>query len=254
MDPRDRLIVGIDVTNTNIRQTMSLVKSLMPYVGFFKIGLSSIYSMLSSVIDPSLDIQRYGDNAHDIRELLRLLEGKMFLDGKLAEIPDEIAETCRAIRPLNVKMFTIHASAGRESVEAAVANKGDSLVVGVTVLTSIDHEGCMEIFGARPSSKVSDFAQMLSAAGVDGIVCSPQEAGLLSRQSKFAHLSIITPGVYPDWMPISRDQKRVATPTEAIEEGATYLVIRRSIIKPPPEIGGPVEAVKRILEEIAKAS
>lgn len=252
MDPRDRLIVGIDVTN--IRQTISLVESLIPYVDSFKIGLRSIYSMLMSVLDPALDIQRYGDNATDIRELLRLLDGKMFLDGKLAEIPDEMAETSRALQQIKIKMFSVHASAGRESVEAAVANRGDSLVVGVTVLTSIDHEGCMEIFGARPSRKVSDFAQMLYAAGANGIVCSPQEVRVLSQQPKLAHLLKITPGVYPDWMPISGDQKRVATPTEAIEEGATHLVMRRSIIKPPPEIGGSVEAVKRILEEIAKAS
>lgn len=252
MDPRKRIILGIDVTN--IRQTQSLVESLMPYVNSFKIGSQSIYSMLTSVIDPSLDIQRCGDNISDIRALLRLLNGGMLLDTKLDDIPDEIAKTCQAIEPLNVKMFTVHASAGRESVKAAVTNRGNSLVLGVTVLTSIDPEECRSIFGDRPGPKVLQFAHIISDVGADGIVCSPQEAGLLSQQPKLAHLLRITPGVYPNWAPVSKDQKRTMTPREAIEAGATHLVMRRSIIKPPPEIGGPVEAVQRIIEEIAEVS
>ena len=254
MDPRDRLIVGIDITNTNIKQTTSLVESLMPYVGFFKIGLSSIYYMLASVLDPSLDIQRYGDNAIDIRELLRLLNGRIFLDGKLAEIPDEMAETSRALQQIKIKMFSVHASTGRESVEAAVVNRGNSLPLGVTVLTSISEIECVSIFGDRPGPKVLQFARMLSDVGAAGVVCSGQEAGFLRQWPDLSHLLIMTPGVYPNWMPRSRDQKRVVTPTEAIIAGADYLIMRRSITNPPREIGGPVEAVQQVLEEIAEAS
>ena len=254
MDPRDRLIVGIDVTNTNIRQTTSLVESLIPYVGLFKIGLSSIYYMLTSVIDPSLDIQRCGNNVTDIRALLRLLNGGMLLDTKFDDIPSEIAEACRAIKQLDAKMFTVHASAGKASFKEAVANRGNSLTLGASVLTSIDSEECMSIFGDRPGPKVLQFARMLSDVGANGIVCSGQEAGFLRQHPRLSHFLIMTPGVYPKWMPKSRDQKRVMTPTEAIGAGATYVIMRRSITNPPREIGGPIEAVKRILEEIAKAS
>ena len=64
----------------------------------------------------------------------------------------------------------------------------------------------------------------------------------------------MTPAIYPNWMPVSQDQQRVMTPSEAIKAGATNLIMRRAILYPPQEIGGPVEAVKRILEEIAEAS
>jgi len=149
-----------------------------------------------------------------------------------------------------VKMFNVHASAGIEALMAAVDNKRDSLVLAVTVLTSIEENNANLIFGGPIKAKVLQFALDAKLAGCDGIICSPQELEFLSEQKELKDLMKITPGVRPDWAVVG-DQKRVLTPADAIRSGATALVIGRPITKPPKEIGGRVEAVKRILEEIA---
>ena len=156
-----------------------------------------------------------------------------------------------AISRMGVRMFNVHASAGKEAILQAVANKRNSLVLGVTVLTSIDGDECVSIFGEEPRDKVIEFATMLVDAEADGVICSPQELEALKVFDPGVLLRV-TPGVRPKWAAIG-DQKRVMTPGEAIKAGADYLVIGRPITKPPPEIGGPVEAAKKIAEEIVQA-
>ena len=149
-------------------------------------------------------------------------------------------------------MFNIHASAGAEAIKAAVAVKKNSLVFGVTVLTSIDDSECVSIFGDKPNHKVVDFVSMLAENRADGTICSPKELSFLGASEVFSGLLKATPGVRPDWAVLG-DQKRVMTPAEAIKAGADYLVIGRPITNPPAEIGSPVEAAKRIADEIASA-
>lgn len=246
MEARERIILPLDVDS--VPKAIGLVKQLVLYVGPFKIGLEFIYSMLASLLVKD-GVEAVG-NLNQIRELFWLLGSQEFLDGKLADIPNTVGGASLAISRMGPKMFNVHASAGRDAVAKAVANKGQSLVLGVTVLTSIAEKECESIFGEKPSPKVLQFAKMLAEVGADGIICSPQELELLGQQSELKKLLKVTPGVRPLWAAVG-DQKRVMTPGEAIKAGADYLVIGRPITQPPPEIGGPVEAAKKIAEEIA---
>jgi orotidine-5'-phosphate decarboxylase len=149
-------------------------------------------------------------------------------------------------------MFNVHASCGIEAMMAAVKNKGQSQVLAVTVLTSLEENNAHLIFGSPSKAKVIQFARDAMLAGIDGIICSPQELELLGKQKELAGLRKVTPGVRPEWASVG-DQKRIITPGDAILAGATELVIGRPITKPPSEVGAPVDAAKRIAEEIAAA-
>ncbi|MFH1170558.1 MAG: orotidine-5'-phosphate decarboxylase [Candidatus Vogelbacteria bacterium] len=231
MDPRDRIIVALDVDSLD--KAKSLVESLAPYVGCFKVGLE----LLTAV------------GAPEVVRFIHSLGGSVFYDGKFDDIPNTITRTTRAIARLNVKMFNIHASAGIEAMMEAVAYKGKSLVLAVTVLTSLEENNAHLIFGGPTKAKVLQLARDAMIAGCDGVVCSPLELELLGKQKELAGLLKIVPGVRPDWA-TAGDQKRIMTPTEAIKAGATALVIGRPITNPLPNIGTPVQAVQRILEEI----
>lgn len=246
MEAKNRIILPLDVDS--VAKAMKLVQQLAPHVGLFKLGLEFINTMLASLIVPvRSDAER---NLAEIRQLFQLLEGMIFWDGKFDDIPNTVGGASVPVVKMGVKMFNVHASAGRKSVEQAVAKKGTSLVLGVTVLTSIDEAECFSIFGDKPGPKVLQFARTLAEVGADGVICSPQELELLGRQPELVKLLKVTPGVRPIWAAVG-DQKRVMTPGEAIKAGADYLVIGRPITQPPPEIGGPVEAAEKIAEEIS---
>lgn len=236
---KNKIIVALDVNS--LKKAESLVEILTPYVGYFKVGLELITAV----------------GAPTVIEYIHSRGGKVFYDGKFNDIPNTVGKASKAVATLNVRMFNIHASSGLESIKAAVANKGDSLVLGVTILTSIDEE-CYSIFGDTPVKKVLEFAEMLLKEGADGIICSPQELKFLADcrdyndDKKFSSLIKVTPGIRPIWAAVG-DQKRIMTPSEAIKAGADYLVIGRPITNPPKEVGGPVEAAKMIVEEIASA-
>jgi len=249
MEPQERIILPLDVNS--VAKAAGLVEQLTPHVGFFKIGLEFINAMLASLITPREEAEATAELLA-IRELFRQLDGKILWDGKFDDIPTTVGGASAQIARMGVKMFNVHASAGQESVMRAVANKGNSLVLGVTVLTSIGLYDCVSIFGDEPGPKVLRFARMLAQAGADGVICSPQELELLGQQPELAKLLKVTPGVRPFWA-AAGDQKRVMTPGEAIKAGASYLVIGRPITQPPAEIGGSVEAAKKIAEEIATA-
>jgi orotidine-5'-phosphate decarboxylase len=149
-------------------------------------------------------------------------------------------------------MFNVHASAGIEAMMAAVQNKGISQVLAVTILTSLEENNAHLIFGAPSKAKVLQLARDAKIAGVDGIICSPQELELLGKQKELAGLLKVTPGVRPEWA-AAGDQKRIMTPGDAIVAGATALVIGRPITKPPQEVGTPADAARRIADEITEA-
>ncbi|HEC94313.1 MAG TPA: orotidine-5'-phosphate decarboxylase [Candidatus Kaiserbacteria bacterium] len=234
MGIKDRIIVALDVDS--LEKVKPLVESLTPYVGCFKIGLELITAV----------------GAPMVVELVHSLGGKIFYDGKFDDIPNTIGAASKAVSKLGIKMFNVHASAGVEAMVAAVDNKGKSLVLAVTLLTSLDENNTKLIFGAPSKAKVLQFALDAKIAGCNGIICSPQELEFLGKQKELGGLMKITPGIRPAWAVVG-DQKRIMTPAEAIEAGATFLVIGRPITKPPTEIGTPVDAVKKITEEIAVA-
>lgn len=154
---------------------------------------------------------------------------------------------------MRVRMFNVHASASIEGMKEAVANKGAMKALAVTVLTTFDEKDVEHIYGQTSSVfKVMQFARDAAQAGMDGIVCSPKELMALRHAQLPKGFLKVTPGVRPDWA-FQDDQKRVMTPAEAIRAGADYLVIGGPIRKPPAEIGTPVDAAKRIAEEIAEA-
>lgn len=232
-EAREKLIVALDIDSAD--QVPALVEKLAPYVGCFKLGLE----LLTAAGAPSIVSTVHG------------LGSEVFLDGKFDDIPHTVGQAARAAAALGVKFFDVHASAGPEALEAAVVNKGKSRLLAVTVLTSMSEATCRTIFGEAPAVVVPRFAQMAVRAGADGIVCSPQELPLLKGLP--GRLLKVTPGIRPVWA-AAGDQKRTLTPVEAIRAGATHLVVGRPILRPPPEIGGPVEAAKRILEEIEEGA
>jgi len=231
MKAEDKIIVALDVDD--LEKAKCLIEALAPYVGCFKIGLE----LISSVGGPQAVRFVHG------------LEGEVFYDGKFKDIPNTIGRASRAVSALGVKMFNVHASAGIEAMRAAVDNKGISLVLAVTVLTSLEENNAHLIFGAPSKAKVLQFARDARIAGCDGIICSPQELEFLGNYPELKGLLKVVPGIRPKWS-VAGDQKRITTPSDAIKAGADYLVIGRPITDPPKEVGTPVDAVKRIIEEI----
>ncbi|PIR92162.1 orotidine-5'-phosphate decarboxylase [Candidatus Falkowbacteria bacterium CG10_big_fil_rev_8_21_14_0_10_44_15] len=232
MRVKGRIIVALDVPS--LEQAEPLVTSLAPYVWCFKIGLELI-------------------TAEGGPQAVRFVQergGQVFYDGKFCDIPNTVGNAAKAAAGLGVKMFNVHASAGVEAMMAAVANRGKALVLAVTVLTSLEENNAHLIFGGSSKAKVLQLARDAKIAGCDGIICSPQELELLGKQKELVGLLKVTPGVRPEWA-AAGDQKRIMTPAEAIKAGATALVIGRPITKPPAAIGTPVDAAKKIAEEIA---
>jgi orotidine-5'-phosphate decarboxylase len=249
MKAKDRIIVALDVAD--VRKALSLVEELSPHVGAFKIGLEFITSTVASLINPPREEDAIVE-LKLIRALFQQLRERGFWDGKFCDIPNTVGRATEVVAGMNFAMLNVHASAGPESVEAAVHNRGSSQVLGVTVLTSINENECISIFGDKPGTKVLQFSRKLFKAGADGIICSPQELKLLRQHIELDSLLKITPGVRPTWA-ATGDQKRIMTPGDAILAGADYLVIGRPITQPPNEIGSPAEAAQKIAEEIEEA-
>lgn len=266
MDAKNKIIVALD-TNT-LDATESLIEQLAPCVGYFKIGLKFIYSLLLGSVLTANEGVAIG-NLESIRRIFNLLDGKIFWDGKLSDIPNTVGGASRAVSRLNVAMFNVHASAGIEAMKAAVANKGQSRVLAVTVLTSLNAKdiwdlGYVYCWQAEPwecypdttkeryiPKLVLEMALQAKKAGVDGIICSPQELEFIGKHNELTNLLKVTPGIRPKWGTKAGDQKRFMTPREALQRGADYLVIGRPITQPPRDIGTSINATKLILDEIS---
>jgi orotidine-5'-phosphate decarboxylase len=185
---------------------------------------------------------------------LKSLRKDIFLDLKLHDIPNTVAGAVRSAFEHGVQMMTIHASGGREmmvraSEAARAAAKAGSgakpLLLGVTVLTSLKGPDLAEVgVGPDVTSQVLRLAGLAKAAGMDGVVCSPQEIEVL-RKEYGRDLVIVTPGIRPVWA-AAQDQKRIMTPAEAVAKGADFLVIGRPVTGAP----SPNEAFLKIVEEL----
>lgn len=248
LQPKDRIVLPLDVSS--IQEANDLVNLLSSHVGCFKIGLEFIYSTLADLV--LLKEEEAIANLCALRDLMKAIGAQAFWDGKFDDIPNTVKGASIAVSRMGVRMFNVHASAGMASIKAAVENRGNSEVLGVTVLTSIDKEECISCFGEEPDKKVLRFAVKLMEAGAQGIISSPKELKFLRGSSEFKSLKTMTPGVRPAWASVG-DQKRVMTPGEAIIAGADYLVIGRPITRPPAEVGTPVQAAIKIVEEVAEA-
>jgi len=224
----DKIIVALDVPTK--KAALDLVRQLAEDISFFKVGFQ-----LYTSEGPPL-----------VREILAL-GAKVFLDLKLYDIPNTVAGAVQSAAELGVHMLSIHLSGGDAMVRAAISARDDNLtILGVTVLTSMTQETLSEVgIVDKVDNQVSRLAKLGVAAGINGLVASPQEIEILRPQFG-DEIKIVTPGIRPSWMDAG-DQKRVMTPREALDAGADYLVIGRPIIAQP----SPSDAVARILKELS---
>ena len=177
----------------------------------------------------------------------------VFVDNKYFDIPSTMESAIRATFEAGATLATVHASAGREAlcqlakVEAELNQVRPFKILGVTILTSFSQETLAPNTNAVSISvQVKQLAQLVVESGLNGLVCSPQEAELLRKTSPSSFL--VTPGVRMPGDPAG-DQLRISTPAEALQKGATALVVGRSII----ESSDPVAALSKILSSIQEA-
>src|ERR1700759_5772835 len=228
--PRDRLIVALDVPSVPVAEAM--IARLGDSVTFYKIGYQLAYA-------GGLPLLRHLANAGK----------KVFADLKLHDIGNTVARGVESVAALGATFLTVHAYP--QTMKAAVeARAGSGLkILAVTVLTSYD-DGDMHAAGYRlgVSDLVEARARQAQVLGVDGIVCSPEEAASL-RKLVGHQMRLVTPGIRPAGS-ATGDQKRIITPARAIAAGADYLVVGRPIV----EEGDPKAAAEAIVTEIAQAA
>ncbi|MBT00148.1 MAG: orotidine-5'-phosphate decarboxylase [Oceanospirillaceae bacterium] len=188
-----------------------------------------------------------------IVEALHALGFEVFLDLKFHDIPNTTAKAVKAAAELGVWMVNVHASGGRRMMEAA-RNELDTVVdcqtqlIAVTVLTSMERSDLAEIgLDLDPMEQVVRLARLTHDCGLDGVVCSAQEASRL-RDEIGSSFSLVTPGIRPA-SAASGDQRRILTPEEAVKAGSTYLVVGR----PVTQADNPAAAAKSIVEEAVRA-
>ena len=219
------------------------------------VATSLAAKLADSIGGVKLGLQFFGAHGpKGIQEVQKASDLPVFLDLKFHDIPNTVASAVRSIVPLNPYMITIHAGGGRAMMEAAVKAATDTtyevvgsrpLVVAVMVLTSFDHKDLGEVgVGGAVLDQVRRLAELAKASGLDGVVCSPQEAAVL-RADLGPDFLLVTPGVRPAWS-AADDQKRIMTPAEAMAAGASYLVVGRPITG----AANPAEAAARIASEL----
>jgi orotidine-5'-phosphate decarboxylase len=225
------IIAALDVPDAT--RALALAQQLAPAVGAFKIGKELFVA-----------------EGPDIVRRVRDTGASVFLDLKFHDIPNTVAKAVASAARLDVQMLTVHASGGTEMLRAAqaAANEADNspLILAVTVLTSMDETDLAEIgIEKNPAQQVQHLATLATAAGLKALVCSPKEIAPL-RAILPQETQLITPGIRPTGTETA-DQKRTLTPAQAIEAGASWLVIGRPICAAE----NPRAAAEAILESLA---
>lgn len=192
---------------------------------------------ITDQLDPSLCRVKIGKElfTHVGPSVVKVLQDKgfeVFLDLKFHDIPNTTAQAVCAAADLGVWMVNVHASGGRKMMETCVerlkAGNYPTQLIAVTVLTSMGREDLKDIgLDIEPFEQVRRLAQLTEQSGLDGIVCSAQEAKML-REVLSPEFSLVTPGIRPVGSNAD-DQKRIVTPQQAMQDGATHLVIGRPI-------------------------
>ena len=232
---RNPIIVALDVPSAE--QALKLAELVAPAVGAFKIGKELFVSA-----------------GPDIVRRVRATGASVFLDLKFHDIPNTVAKAVATATRLDVQMLTIHTSGGGEMMRAAEKSAQDTakslglaapLVLGVTVLTSSDANTLAEIgCQANVGQQVERLATLAVKSGLRGLVCSPLEIADL-RQFLPPEIQLVTPGIRTG-AEKADDQKRTLTPREAIQAGASWLVIGRPIYAAE----NPRLAAEKILESL----
>ena len=227
------LIVALDVQSR--AEAVEKVTAIGDSVDFYKIGL-----------------ELFTAEGPDVVKAVKDLGKRVFLDLKLHDIPRTVERAVRSGGKLGVDLMTIHSVGGKAMIRAAADaaaefGVGGPKILAVTVLTSLDQTDLADvgIVGRTPAEQVSAMAAFATANGAHGLVCSPKEVGALSRALPAGTL-FITPGVRPAGAAVG-DQKRVATPADAVRDGATHLVVGRPILAAED----PVAAARAIRAEMS---
>ncbi|HAF13744.1 MAG TPA: orotidine-5'-phosphate decarboxylase [Blastocatellia bacterium] len=232
----NKLIVALDVETAP--EALKLVSELRGIAGMFKVGMQ-----LFTSAGPTL-----------VREIISSGE-RVFLDLKYHDIPNTVALAGVEATRLGVSIFNIHASGGGEMMRRtadAVARCADAeglarpSIIAVTVLTSANANTLGELGGTSSAKDlVGRLALLAEASGMDGVVASPREVGVVRAAVKKPGFIVVTPGVRPAGAGLD-DQKRVATPREATLAGADYVVVGRPILG----ASNPAQAAQEIIEEM----
>jgi len=235
LKPSERILCALDTTN--VEEAAILAGELSPHVGGIKLGL-----------------EFFGANGPQGFLEVAKANRNIFLDLKLHDIPNTVAKSIHALMPLRPKIMTIHTAGGSAMMKAAseaatLAAKNEGcerpIIVGVTILTSLDNEDIEAIgFQNKVSMQVVKLARLAKESGLDGVVCSPHEIKLI-KESCGADFKLVVPGIRPAGSDTG-DQKRVMTPEEAVSLGADYLVIGRPITKSD----NPAQSAQLIANEI----
>jgi orotidine-5'-phosphate decarboxylase len=224
------IIVALDLPTAE--EAVVMAREVEPYVGGFKIGLGLLHGPGPATIDA----------------VVRL--GKpVFADAKLHDIPSQVRSAAERLAKHGARWVTAHVSGGIDMLQAAVeglssgAGGADAGILGVSVLTSLD-KSALERIGIQrsPGQLVGKMAKVAAAAGCEGVVCSPQELNVVVQAAP--GLLRVTPGIRSER--VDDDQARTASPREAIDRGASLLVIGRPIT----QALDPAAAAERILAEI----
>jgi orotidine-5'-phosphate decarboxylase len=232
--PHERVLVGIDTTDCD--KAVRIANSVAGSVGGVKLGKEFFVS----------------NGPEGVR---RVTAGgaPLFLDLKWHDIPNTVAGAVRASLPLKPLIVNVHASGGpammRAAAEAAATAGADRpMVIGVTVLTSMAEDDLAAVgMDTDMQAQVARLAKLAKECGLDGVVCSPKEIRLV-KEACGPDFKCIVPGIRPVWSS-ANDQKRIATPAQAVLDGADYIVIGRPIAA----ADDPANAAKRVAEELEAA-
>ena len=226
---KSKIFVALDVESK--AKALEIVSDLKGLGACFKIGKQLFTSTGSELV----------------KEIVGMGED-VFLDLKYHDIPNTVAKAGVAAAELGVKIFNVHASGGRKMMEAVRSEidklTNPPLVLAVTILTSLGEEDIREVgFDRTIPEQIAKLAKLAKDSGMDGVVASPLEIELI-RETCGRDFKILTPGIRPAFAAVN-DQKRIATPAEALRKGADFLVIGRPITAAENRR----EAFLKILEE-----
>ncbi|MBB5345897.1 orotidine-5'-phosphate decarboxylase [Tunturibacter empetritectus] len=231
-DAKTRLAVALDYPDAY--QAMKLVDTLGHTCQWFKVGMELYYAAGNTIV------RELRDRGFDV-----------FLDLKLHDIPNTVAGAVRAATQAGAGLLTLHASGGAAMMAAAAEAaraSGSPRILAVTVLTSMD---AAQLAGTGITASLADqvllLAKLATQSGIDGFVCSAEEVAAV-RAATGPDTLLVIPGIRPAGTAVG-DQKRIATPAQAIAAGASMLVVGRPITQAP----NPAAAAQAILDEIAKA-
>ena len=239
MSNTDRMILALDMPEPDY--ALEIVDNFSDYINIFKVGFELFVSAGPRIVE----------------EILKK-DKKVFLDLKFHDIPNTVSKAAVAATKLGVHMFNMHTSGGlnmmrkcREKVVETCLKENieKPKILGITVLTSISREILKDELGIQYSLKthVKQLAFLAMNAGLDGVISSPRDAGMIRKHCDKGFL-IVTPGIRPSWT-LPDDQKRTMTPKEALKQGADHIVLGRAVLQQPD----PIKAIELILLEVLSA-